>query len=122
MSDLIRKDMVDEWVSVLFDGSPFPCDGEKVLVTYIGYGDGKFYCDAIAYRRDGNWYWDDGEEVDVTILAWKKCGNPYRLNKNEYEKILKNLDNKILYLEMEINLYKKQIRQILDSMKLLDDM
>lgn len=52
---------------------------EDVQVTYIGYNDHEPYCDAFAYRNDGDWYWSlTDDEVRVEITAWKYNSEPYK--------------------------------------------
>ena len=56
-----------------------PDDMEDVQVTYIGYNDHEPYCDAFAYRNDGDWYWSlTDDEVRVEITAWKYNSEPYK--------------------------------------------
>ena len=56
-----------------------PDDMENVQVTYIGYNDHEPYCDACAYRNDGDWYWSlTDDEVRVEITAWKYNSEPYK--------------------------------------------
>ena len=59
------------------------CEGttvaEMIEVTYIGYNDHEPYCDAFAYRNDGDWYWSlTDDEVRVEITAWKYNSEPYK--------------------------------------------
>lgn len=56
-----------------------PDDMEDVQVTYIGYNDHEPYCDAFAYRNDGDWYLSlTDDEVRVEITAWKYNSEPYK--------------------------------------------
>lgn len=60
------------------DNNNFPQDELAVQVTYLGYYDGKPYCDEFAYRLKGNWYWkSDDELVGVPITAWRYNCKPY---------------------------------------------
>lgn len=59
----------------------FPNDLEVVQVTYLGFCDGKPYCDEFAYRNSGKWYWQhDDSDVRVEIIAWKRNCKPYGMN------------------------------------------
>ena len=57
----------------------YPDDNEIVQVTYLGYYDQNYYCDAFAYRYNGKWFWneDDGD-VKVKITAWRYNCEPYQ--------------------------------------------
>lgn len=71
----------NKWIPV---SKELPIEREDVQVTYIGYNDGKPYCNAFAYYLykdkyciDG-WYWStDDSKVIVEIVAWRKCSEPY---------------------------------------------
>ena len=65
-----------DWIPV--SSGMYPADNENVQVTFLGYEDGKPYCDAFAYRKSGKWLWSiDGMNVKVTITAWKANCEPY---------------------------------------------
>lgn len=67
----------DEWISV---EERMPNYLQKVLVTYIGYFDGKRHCDDVAYREfSGQWMWAlDDTRVGVEIIAWMPLPEPYQ--------------------------------------------
>lgn len=67
----------DEWISV---EERMPNYLQKVLVTYIGYFDGKRHCDDVAYREfSGQWMWAlDDTHVGVEIIAWMPLPEPYQ--------------------------------------------
>lgn len=70
------------WVSV--GAGLFPEDKKTVQVTYIGYYDGKPYCDAFAYRLNGEWKWfDDDTNINVEVTAWRYNCMPYHTGNNE---------------------------------------
>ena len=55
-----------------------PDDNEDVQVTYLGFEDGKPYCNEFAYVYDGKWHWSsDGEISMVKITAWRYNNDPY---------------------------------------------
>ena len=63
-------------------GQTWPYPGERVQVTYKGLVNGDPLCDAMAFiDPDGNWHWDDveGTLAAVEITAWKRPGEPYRV-------------------------------------------
>lgn len=68
---------VDEWIPV---EERMPNYLQKVLVTYIGYFDGKRHCDDVAYREiSGQWMWAlDDTHVGVEIIAWMPLPEPYQ--------------------------------------------
>lgn len=69
----------ETWIPV--STGKFPDDMEDVQVTYIGFTDGRPYCDEFAYRNGSQWRWshDDGV-VMVDIIAWKHNCKPYGMN------------------------------------------
>lgn len=69
----------DNWIPI--NSGLYPDDMEDVQVTFIGYNDHEPYCEAFAYRNEGEWFWlmDDGK-VRVEITAWKCNCEPYKAN------------------------------------------
>ena len=70
----------EPWVSV---SERLPDDGIPVLVTYIGFNDGKLYSDGVAKWSieengyNGGWLWEiDGSETTVGITHWKPLPEP----------------------------------------------
>lgn len=65
------------WIPV--SSGLFPEEKEIVQVTFIGFNDGKPYCDEFAYIENGSWHWvyDSDDEVRVKITAWKYNCKPY---------------------------------------------
>jgi len=68
------------WVSV---SDRLPDDGIPVLVTYLGFCDGKPHSDGVARwsieenAYDGGWLWEiDRSEVTVEITHWKPVPEP----------------------------------------------
>lgn len=67
---------MNEWIPI--SSGLKPEEKEEVQVTYIGYNDGKPYCDEFAHISDGIWYWTNSDdEVMVRITAWKYNCEPY---------------------------------------------
>lgn len=69
--------MMNDWIPI--STGRYPRDGEVVQITYIGYYDKLPHCDAFAFRINGEWFFNNGEEqdIEVEITAWKKCCEPY---------------------------------------------
>lgn len=69
----------NNWIPI--NSGLYPDDMEDVQVTFIGYNDHEPYCEAFAYRNEGEWFWsmDDGK-VRVEITAWKCNCEPYKAN------------------------------------------
>ena len=60
-----------------------PTDGTPVLITYVGFNDGKFHSDGVATWSieengyNGGWLWEiDGSEATVEITHWKPLPEP----------------------------------------------
>lgn len=71
-----REKSENDWIPV--NSGLFPDDMETVQVTYIGWFDGKPYCDSFAYRNEDKWYWTESNcETKVKITAWKSVCKPY---------------------------------------------
>lgn len=66
---------MSKWIPV--SSGKYPKEEERVQVTYLSCYDNKPLCDAVAFRSEGEWFWDDYEDVKVEIVAWKKIGKPY---------------------------------------------
>lgn len=66
---------MSKWIPV--SNGKFPKEEERVQVTYLSCYDNKPFCDAVAFRKNGTWVWDNYDEVTVEIVAWKKIGKPY---------------------------------------------
>lgn len=65
-----------DWIPV--SSGRYPKDKEAVQITYLRHPDNKPQCDAVAFRYNGNWCWnDDGTYVAVKVTAWRPC-NPYK--------------------------------------------
>lgn len=68
--------MSETWTPVI--SGNYPKERENVQVTYRGYIDGKYYCDAFAYRENNQWFWTNEEgPVIVQIVAWKRNCEAY---------------------------------------------
>lgn len=66
-----------DWIPV--DTGLFPRDNENVQITYLGIYDRTPYCDGIAYRKSGKWYWAlDDSDIVVPITAWKQNCKAYK--------------------------------------------
>lgn len=67
----------DEWIPV---EERMPDYMQKVLVTYVGWDDGKYYCDGVAfYNFSSRWMWAlDSSYVDVKIISWMPLPEPYQ--------------------------------------------
>lgn len=82
-----------DWIPV--NSGKMPDDNVSVQVTYLSPCDGKPLCDAVAYRKDGYWYWcDNGIMAIVKITAWRYC-DPYKgmiSVEDLWDLSLKNLD------------------------------
>lgn len=66
----------NEWTPI--NSGLLPKEEEVVQISFIGYNDGKPYCDGFAYIKYGNWYWiHDDSPVEVRITAWKYNCEPY---------------------------------------------
>lgn len=67
---------MNEWIPV--ESGKFPKEREQVQVTYLGYNDGKPYCDMFASYHKGTWFWTySEEEVLVKITAWRQNNDAY---------------------------------------------
>ncbi|WP_278951303.1 hypothetical protein [Anaerobutyricum hallii] len=54
-------------------------NSENVQITYLGIYDRTPYCDGIAYRKSGKWYWAlDDSDIVVPITAWKQNCKAYK--------------------------------------------
>ena len=68
------------WIPV---SERLPTDGTPVLITYVGFNDGKFHSDGVATWSieengyNGGWLWEiDGSEATVEITHWKPLPEP----------------------------------------------
>lgn len=70
----------EKWIPM--NSELYPEEKTKVQITYVGL-DNKMYCDGFAYRIGGSWFWADGEDVTVEIVAWKYNCEPYSPEKKK---------------------------------------
>lgn len=65
-----------DWVPV--SSGKYPTDNVSVQVTYLSASNRNPLCDAMAYRKNGCWYWcDNGLLALVEVTAWRHC-TPYK--------------------------------------------
>lgn len=67
----------NEWIPLT--SGKLPEEEVDVQVTYLGYYDGKPYCNEFAYMKEGHWRWSSNDELItyVEITAWKPNCEPY---------------------------------------------
>lgn len=76
-NDYIVEVKENRWIPV---EERMPDYMQKVLVTYVGWDDGKYYCDGVAfYNFSSRWMWAlDSSYVDVKIISWMPLPEPYQ--------------------------------------------
>lgn len=62
------------WIQLV---SYMPKEYKIVQVTYLNYDDNMYYCDKLAYWNGDGWCWDNGDDVDAEIIAWRNIGDPF---------------------------------------------
>lgn len=100
-----------KWISV---NDRLPSKETPVLVTYIGYNDGRPYSDHIACICDGKWRWWDcepGAEARVEITHWAPLPDPAEYPKPK--STMQALEAENEKLRTELYVAKEDIRYVL---------